>query len=215
MKKKINLELFRFDVKMDYLPYYAKLEVNLEEEKTLSELFEIILENFNDYKYCGYGFKINGVVVCDFELKIGDLFKRFGKSWKIEPLNSHLALKDLEINTDFFIKKVERLRDFGFDEDRDFILSFLPLAYASPLSVEDLDYLGEAFFILVLNLYKMNGKLDLLDLVSNFEDGVLNAQKVSTYFYPQRIQFDESLEDLKELIFKHNPKFQKIITRKV
>lgn len=29
MDKKINLELFRFDVKTDYLPYFAKLIVKL------------------------------------------------------------------------------------------------------------------------------------------------------------------------------------------
>ena len=36
MDKKINLELFRFDVKTDYLPYFAKLIVKINGQKSLS-----------------------------------------------------------------------------------------------------------------------------------------------------------------------------------
>ena len=211
MKKKIDLELFRFCVERDYLPYFAKLRVDIDEEKTLSDLLEIVLKNFNDYAYCAYGFKINGVVVCDFELKIASLYKRFGKEWKIEPLNTHLATQDLTINTEFFMKKIEKLKEFGFDEDEDFILSFLPLAYATPLAVENEDYLSEAFFVLALRLYKMSGKFDILDYVC--ENGVLNAQNTATYFYPQALQYDESIAELKALVFKHNPKLQQQIQK--
>lgn len=45
MDKKINLELFRFDVKTDYLPYFAKLIVKINGQKSLLDLLAIVQEN--------------------------------------------------------------------------------------------------------------------------------------------------------------------------
>lgn len=116
MDKKINLELFRFDVKTDYLPYFAKLIVKINGQKSLLDLLAIVQENVLEYGYNAYGFKINGVVVFDFGLKIEDLIKRFGLEWRIEPLNPHLALKDLIIDVQPFLQKLELLKQVGLDE---------------------------------------------------------------------------------------------------
>ena len=62
MDKKINLELFRFDVKTDYLPYFAKLIVKINGQKSLLDLLAIVQENVLEYGYNAYGFKINGGV---------------------------------------------------------------------------------------------------------------------------------------------------------
>ena len=103
MDKKINLELFRFDVKTDYLPYFAKLTLKINSEKTLLDLLKMIQNSVYDYGYDAYGFKINGVVVFDFELPLSLLVKKFSNQWKIEPLNTHFALKDLVIDTKPFL----------------------------------------------------------------------------------------------------------------
>ncbi|MDE5603257.1 MAG: hypothetical protein K2I71_04995, partial [Helicobacter sp.] len=158
--KKIELELFRFDIQTDYLPYYTKINIVIEEDATLFDLLEKIKENVFDYTYDGYGFKINDVVVFDFELKIDSLCKKFGFTWKIEPLNPHLAVKDLTINPESFLKKVEILREYGLKEDDKFILSFLPYAYATPLSVKNKEYLTEAFFVIAYSLYQENRNQD-------------------------------------------------------
>ena len=73
MQKKIELELFRFDVNTDYLPYYAKIHVKIDEELRLCDLVDNVKESIPEYGYDAYGFKINQVVVYDFNLEIKSL----------------------------------------------------------------------------------------------------------------------------------------------
>lgn len=229
MHKKINLELFRFDVKTDYLPYFAKLTLKIEPEKTLLDLLKIVQDFVYDYGYNAYGFKINGVVVFDFELPILDLLKRFGSEWKIEPLNGHLALKDLIIDIEPFLQKLSPLRALGLDElasdevlsifknadfkeirienleskilSNTFLLSFIPFAYATPLSVENSDYLGEAYFMLAAALYAKHKTENILETVCDLENGILNAASLETYLFPQDDRFDICINELKALMF--------------
>ncbi len=239
MEKKINLELFRFDVKTDYLPYFAKLTLKINVEKTLLDLLKSVQDSVYEYGYNAYGFKINGVVVYDFELPIFRLLDRFGSEWKVEPLNAHLALKDLVINVEPFLDKLAPLRELGLDElasdevlsifknadfkgigieklesktlSNTFLLSFLPYAYATPLSVENPSYLGEAYFLLVAALYAKHKTNAILESVSDLENGVLNAQELKTYLFPQDDRFDRCINELKILLFDRceNPKIQK------
>ncbi|MCI5968704.1 DUF5644 domain-containing protein [Helicobacter sp.] len=243
MEKKINLELFRFDIKTDYLPYFAKLTIKVAPEKSLLDLLKIIQDSVYDYGYNGYGFKINGVVVFDFELSLFELIKKFGNAWKVEPLNAHLALKDLAINIEPFWEKLMPLKQLGLDElaydevlsafkhtdfkeicvenleskmlSNTFLLSFLPYAYATPLSVENPNYLGEAYFLLAAALYAKHKTDDILEAVCDMENGILNVQRLKTYLFPQDDKFDLCIEELKTLIFDRceNPKIQKFKTR--
>ncbi|WP_299546643.1 DUF5644 domain-containing protein [uncultured Helicobacter sp.] len=243
MDKKIDLELFRFDVKTDYLPYFAKLTLKIAPEKTLLDLLKVIQDSIEDYGYDAYGFKINGVVVFDFELPIVELLKKFGSAWKIEPLNAHLVLKDLVINVEPFLNKLAPLRELGLDElasdealsifknaskkeicierlesqtlSNTFLLSFIPFAYATPLSVENPNYLGEAYFLLAGALYAKHKTDNILEAVCDLEDGILNAESLKTYLYPQDDRFDICINELKTLIFDRceNPKIQKFKTK--
>lgn len=238
MDKKINLELFRFDVKTDYLPYFAKLIVKINGQKSLLDLLAIVQENVLEYGYNAYGFKINNVVVFDFGFKIEDLIKRFGLEWRIEPLNPHLALKDLIIDVQPFLQKIESLNQVGLDELAQeevqsvlkdvefkglealdietqtikdaFLLSFLPFAYATPLSVENPEYLGEAYFILVASLYAKHKTSEVLETICGLENGIFNAQSLQTYLFPQNPKFDACINELKQIVFERSelPKIQ-------
>ncbi|MBD5164858.1 MAG: DUF5644 domain-containing protein [Helicobacter sp.] len=238
MNKKISLELFRFDIKTDYLPYFAKLIIKINPQKSLLDLLAMIQENVLEYGYNAYGFKINGVVVFDFSLKIEDLIKNFGLEWKIEPLNPHLALKDLIIDVQPFLQKIESLKSVGLDElaqeevqsvlkdaefrglealdtetqsiEDAFLLSFLPFAYATPLSVENPEYLGEAYFILAASLYAKHKTQEILEAVCELENGILNAQSLQTYLFPQNTKFDACINELKRIVFEmsENSKIQ-------
>lgn len=228
MEKKILLELFRFDVKTDYLPYFAKFETKIDPQKTLLELLNCVQNNFEDYGYNAYGFKINGIVVFDFDTKIEILLKEFGDAWKIEPLNPHLAIKDLNINVYPFLDKLKVLKDLGLDEliadevevflkdssfktldikalntqdlNDTFLLSFLPFAYATPLSVANSNYLGEAFFILVAAMYAKHKTTAILEIICDLENGILNAQSLQTYLFPKNDKFDLCIDALKEIM---------------
>ncbi|TLD85046.1 hypothetical protein LS70_000335 [Helicobacter sp. MIT 11-5569] len=240
MNRKINLELFRFDVKTDYLPYFTKLTFKVDIEKSLLDLLKMVQDSVYDYGYNAYGFKINGVVVFDFNLPISVLIKKFGDAWVIEPLNTHLALKDLIINIEPFLNKLATLRALGLDElahdevlstfkntdfkeifvenleskamSNTFLLSFIPFAYATPLSVENSNYLGEAYFLLAAALYAKHKTEGILEAISSLEDGIFNAESLKTYLFPQDDRFDICIEELKTLVFDRceNPKIQKL-----
>ena len=229
MDKKISLELFRFDVKTDYLPYFSKLTLKISLEKSLLNCLEMIQDSLYDYRYGAYGFKINGVVVFDFTLSVSELFKRFGAHWIIEPLNPHLVLKDLTIDIEPFLNKLKSLRELGLDAlacdevlnifgDVDFkessknhlesqtlsdtfLLSFLPFAYATPLSVENPNYLGEAYFLLAGALYAKHKTHNILEAIC--QNGILNAQRLETYLFPHDKKFDLCIDELKMLVFRH------------
>ncbi|MDY3113048.1 MAG: DUF5644 domain-containing protein [Helicobacter sp.] len=228
MDKTIFLELFRFDIKTDYLPYFAKVVLKMDLSKTIKDLLKEVESRLENYRYNAYGFKINGVVVFDFSLKLESLVKNFGTSWKIEPLNPHLAIKDLEINAFPFLNKLEPLRELELDElvqdefegkesffdtfrfdgtyslADAFLLSFLPFAYATPLAVENPKYLGEAFFILAASLYAKHKTNDILNAVSNKEIGILNAQSLHPYIFPQNDKFDLCINEFKTILFERS-----------
>ena len=238
MDKKIDLALFRFDVQTDYLPYYAKLTIKINPQKTLFDLLKIVQNQVYAYGYNAYGFKINSVVVFDFGLSVESLMRQFGNEWKIEPLNPHLALKDLIIDIKPFLDTIAPLKELGLDElaldevlsifknadfkeikvenlesqalSNAFLLSFLPFAYATPLSVENPQYLGEAFFILAAALYAKHKTQNILEAVCDLENGILNAQNLQTYLYPRDDKFDECIAELKMLMLDRcdNPKMQ-------
>ena len=115
MDKKIDLALFRFDVQTDYLPYFAKLTIKINPQKTLFDLLKIVQNQVYAYGYNAYGFKINSVVVFDFGLSVESLMRQFGNEWKIEPLNPHLALKDLIIDIKPFLDTIAPLKELGLD----------------------------------------------------------------------------------------------------
>ena len=98
MEKRLKLKLFRFNVERDYLPYFAKMKVKIDEEDSLACLLEIVQKNIVEYSYKAYGFKLNGVVVFDFKLTIGALVRKCGLEWTVELLISSLTLFDLLIS---------------------------------------------------------------------------------------------------------------------
>ncbi|CAM2944617.1 DUF5644 domain-containing protein [Helicobacter burdigaliensis] len=196
--KRIKLEIFRFDIKTDYLPYYAKLEYKINSNDCLKDLFLKIEEELYDFGYSPYGFRLNHVVVSDFELSLQDLFKRFGEEWIIEPLHSRYALKDLLIDVNPFLKKVALLEEFGFNEDEEFILSFLPFAYATPIAQESEEYFGEAFLMLAFYFYEKTKDNRVLELIGDIKKGVFNSEGLCEFIYPKVLKYDRILEDIKK-----------------
>lgn len=214
MNIKIDLELFRFDIDMDYLPYYTKLQINIDDSNTILDLLNKIKVNVKDYGYKEYGFKIGDVVIFDFNLKIKELVSKFGKRWTVNPLHQKLVTKDLIINTNIFFNKISILEKYGLNEDKDFIASFIPYAYATPISMEFDNYLGEAFFAIAYSIYQTNRDNSILELVANMENGIFNAQNIETYIYPQDDKLDRYIYEFQKIILDkyNNKEIQKLKT---
>ncbi|PZT49092.1 hypothetical protein B6S12_00420 [Helicobacter valdiviensis] len=201
--KKIELQIFRFDIKTDYLPYYSKLECRIDENKSLKELLLQVEEELYNFGYSPYGFKINGVVVSDFDLKVQELMQRFGKEWIVEPLHTKYSLKDLLIDVKPFLKKVSLLEEFGFCESEEFILSFLPFAYATPIAQESEEYFGEAFLMLAFYFYEKTKDERVLELIGDLKNGIFNSEGLGEYIYPKNSKYDTILEDIKRTLLSN------------
>ena len=201
MDKKINLKIFRFDVQTDYLPYFSKLQIKIDKERTLSELLEKIKENLFGFAYNAYGFKINGIVVCDFGLKIEDLIGRFGLNWTIEPLNVRLVTKDLVIDTKPFLQKIQELERFGLNQSEDFVLTFFPFAYATPIGLEESSS-SEVFFVLAYLIYQETNNEAMLEFVTMGENNIFNTLAIKNYVFPMNSYVDNYLNEFKKIIFK-------------
>lgn len=202
---KIKFEIFRFNAKSDYLPYFSKLELDCAKNDSLDEVLARIESELFGFAYSAYGFKINGLCVWDFELKVNELSRTFGRSWRIEPLNSRFALHDLIINTDDFVKKIQSLRVFEnfAQNEEEFLLSFLPIAYATPMSSADFsesdnEFLGEAIFCICSYLYRKNKDEKVLEFALN--GGILEAQIVQNYIFPRQSSFDDLVNSLKAAV---------------
>ncbi|MDA3966420.1 MULTISPECIES: DUF5644 domain-containing protein [Helicobacter] len=204
MEVKLDLELFRFDIKTDYLPYYSKLQISIQDNQNLLDLLNLIKLKIRDYGYKEYGFKIYDVVVFDFSITIDELIKKFGKRIIINPLHQRLVTKDLIINEEPFLENISKLEQYGLSEDRDFIASFIPYAYATPLSLEYDSYLGEVFFAIAYSLYQTNRNKEILNIVSNMSNGIFNAQNIETYTYPCDTKIDKYIHEFQELILKEH-----------
>lgn len=206
MEKKINLKLFRFDVQTDYLPYFSKLQIKVDMQKTLLDLLEVVRENLFGFSYGAYGFKINGIVVYDFGLQIKELVARFGVDWTIEPLNARLVTKDLVVSTEPFLQKIQELERFGLHKSEDFLLSFFPFAYATPISLEEGDFYGEVFFVLAYFIYQESGDEAILEFVTAGKNNIFNALEVQNYIFPKSVRIDNYLHEFKKIIFQkcHN-----------
>lgn len=65
--------------------------------------------------------------------------------------------------------------------------------------------------MLVAALYAKHKTNAILESVSDLENGVLNAQELKTYLFPQDDRFDRCINELKILLFDRceNPKIQK------
>ncbi|MGP1580940.1 MAG: DUF5644 domain-containing protein [Wolinella sp.] len=215
MSIKLKIELVRFDAKMDYLPYRARLEVQIPspQKEGLLELFRHIQAQLPDFAFehslpCA---RINGKVVYG-EITLGEIIEKLGQEWFIEPLSERHALKDLIIDTAPYLaalNSVEAVIELS-DEERARYLELLPLRYASPLARFSEEYLGESLFVFVDELltYRMQEAHKLLVLVSDPQNGVMNATSLHPYLLRDAERFDAHIHSLQSKLLRGFPHYE-------
>jgi hypothetical protein len=145
---KLEISLFRFDKNSDYLPYYTKHFLKIENEKNLLD----ILRRINSEQQFGYednenfDLVVNGIYV-KASITLEELVENFSKEIKIEPINIRRAYSDLLINDRDFKEKIEILSQFVDEEDREEYLTYKPYYYASTTLNYYYDYVGDALLL--------------------------------------------------------------------
>src|SRR5574344_558484 len=142
---KIEVSLFRFDKNSDYLPYYTKHFIKTKEVKTLLD----ILRKLNQEDKFGFYDSLNFNLVVNQKytkasVLVEDLIKNFGNELVIEPISTKRVYKDLMINEDDFIDKLEILGEFIEKKDIENYESYKAYYYASPSLKFSQNYIGDA-----------------------------------------------------------------------
>jgi len=180
---KLEISLFRFDYKSDYLPYYTKNYIKIRNEKTLLD----ILNKINDehtfgYKNCeNFCVAVNGVFTY-VTASIQQLVESFGRDLTIEPISIRRSHTDLLINDSDFRKRVEILSEFMDDEDIKKYETYKIYFYASNTMNFEYEYIGDSVLLLACDLIEKN---------PNNEKNIL--EEILSYEYS--IQFHTSLEN--------------------
>ena len=96
---KLEISLFKFDKNSDYLPYYTKHFLKIEDEKNILDILNTINKNAKlGFENCSdFDLVINGVFV-KASITLEEVVKNFGKELTIEPISIRRAYNDLLID---------------------------------------------------------------------------------------------------------------------
>lgn len=156
---KLEISLFKFDKNSDYLPYYTKHFLKIENEKNILDILNTInksaklgFENSADFDLV-----INGVYV-KASISLKEVIENFGKELTIEPVSIRRANSDLLIDDNDFREKIAILKEFIQEEDKDEYLKLKQYFYASNTLNYKSDYIGDAILILASKLIEKDSK---------------------------------------------------------
>lgn len=172
---KLELSLFKFDAKSDYLPYYTKHFVKIKDEKNLLDILQTIHAetplNFEAKE--SFGVVVNGVYTT-LNLSIESIKKEFGKTLEVEPLSIKRAYSDLLINEDDFYEKFEALSAFTTEADKKEYESYKLYYYASNTLKFNPAYVGDALLLLASSLIEKQpeNKEAILNAINDKENGI-------------------------------------------
>jgi hypothetical protein len=206
---KLEISLFKFDKNSDYLPYYTKHFLKIEDEKNILDILKTINKSvklgFNDCE--NFDLVVNGVYV-KASLSLKEVVENFGKELTIEPISVRRAYNDLLIDENDFSDKLVIFKDLLKDEDKEYYLTLKQYFYASNTLNYRSDYIGDAILLLTYDLIQKNPNLE------NFILSTLNEEEIGASFHTsleKRIyNFDTSIEDKIQNIQKKLNIFEEI-----
>jgi len=195
---KLNLEVFFFNAKTDYLPYYKNFTINIDKEAPFSEVLAKIKEQnplFN-YPNSNLWLKVNGKVISG-DLKVNKVAQKLGCDLTIEPVSSYRAKNCLEIdNSDFygFYKKFEKFCD---EEDKKYFDSLYGLNYASETFNYNKNYIGDGVLVFAFHLINKNNENrdEILKIIE--QDGTIWDAEFENNMFDETIDYTSLIELLK------------------
>ncbi len=198
---KLEISLFRFDAQSDYLPYYTKHYVKIQEEKNLLDVLKTINEEssfgFDDDENCGI--VVNGIYTT-VALSLEQIKKDFGDIIKLEPLSIRRAYKDLLINEDDFYDKLALLEENHLNHEEGTLYEKYKLYYYASNTLNfNKDYIGDAFILLVHDLIKNDKDVDKLKkLLLDKDNGIMFHTDLNNRVYELPDYVKKKIEDVQK-----------------
>lgn len=209
MQCQLELSVFRFDATTDFLPYYKKYEVSVDDDGTVQDVLEAIYAQDSHFGYPKGGLsalKINGKVLFAQE-RLKEVVEHFGKSFTLEPLSTRRATKDIVIDLRDFYERFDLLDAFVDSKDKPQFESYLLYHYAS--SVHDLldDFYGDALFAFAYDMTQKHPEREkaILNVVAHEEYGVFHRVRLCDKIFPCASEGEKKIAALKNRLLKELP----------
>ncbi|NLK66497.1 MAG: hypothetical protein GX282_03380 [Campylobacteraceae bacterium] len=169
----LEIELFRFDRKIDLASYFKPYIYENYSFNTLRDLLLDIQANDPYFKFDGVKFvKINGCIV-NLDESLEKIIEKCGNFITIYPLIEKRATKDLTINNDDFVKAYDKFSEILGEEiaeaEKDYYLSLEPLFYSNRVLKFKECFIGNSGLVFANAMAKkyFEKKDEILNLVKN------------------------------------------------
>lgn len=191
---KLELSLFRFDYKSDYLPYYTKNYIKIKNQRTLLDILnEINMEHpFGYERNEEFAVSINGVYT-KLSVSVNEIVENFGNDIVIEPLSIRRSHTDLLINDADFKQRLSVLADFIDNEDIKRYEDYKIYFYASNTINFEYDYIGDSILLLASDLIEKDpsNEKEILDAILDYECGAEYYTSLENRVY----NFDKNISE--------------------
>ncbi|WP_373070812.1 DUF5644 domain-containing protein [Sulfurimonas sp.] len=205
MDNKLNIEVYKFNHKQDYLPYYKQYTIKFKEDDTVEDLLDAInsLEKIGYEKSCNVS--INKLFVNSRE-SIENVINKLGKDLKIEPISKFRAKNDLIIDKNDYLGKLNRFNQFLKEDELLKYEKELELLYYSSNSINyNRDYIGDHSLLIAYDIIKNKPeyKKAILNILSDENNGIYNYTSSKKRMFNYDDSVDEKVEYLFELVGEH------------
>ncbi|XOB61410.1 DUF5644 domain-containing protein [Campylobacterota bacterium DY0563] len=198
---KLEISLFRFDYKSDYLPYYTKNYIKMKNEKSLLDILNNInIEHPFEFRSAPhFPLVINGIYTYA-SISIDELVNTFGTDLVIEPISIRRAHTDLMINDADFHERLKVLSEFITDEDKKNYENYKIYFYASNTINYEYDYIGDSILLLAYDLIEKNPNLesDILEAINDYDTSIEYNTSLKNRVYMLDSKVIEKIDTIKE-----------------
>jgi hypothetical protein len=175
---KLNLRVFFFNAKTDYLPYYKNFKIVINDDEPIANVLPKIKEQnvFFNYPEENLYFRVNSLVT-DGKAKVSEVVDRLGKELTIEPISKYRVTNCLEINDNNFEEGYKILEQYCDESDRAYYNSLYGVNYASATYEYNNQYIGDGVLLLAAHLiYNKNPNKDAILNAISCDNGLWDAE---------------------------------------
>ncbi len=206
MTYKLRLSVFRFDAKSDYLPFYKKHIIEVDEDKTLDQLLAMIKEEdiLFDYPVDKYAAIQIGGINMFTKVMVKDIVEKFGKEFTLMPMSEKRALKDLIINSSDFDEKFDLLDAFVDSSDKKRFKELIIYHYASDIYRYSDDFQGDALFLFAYEMIQKHSeqKRNILNVIDDEETGIWLHTNICSKLFPADFEIENKIDFLKNEVLE-------------
>ncbi len=212
-----TLSIFRFNPKTDYLPYYKKFILHVNEDLTLRDMLELVKK---EDMFFGYPTDDNAAIFVNgyalsIDIVLKDLSESFGYELTLEPLSKRRSIHDLIVDKSDFYEVFEKFEDIVQDEDKKIYERYIRHFYASHALKYDKYTQGTSAVLFASDMMKKYPHLqeEILKLMCEEHSGLWHYTSLKNKLYPFDNDEEKKVLHVKSELFKtfsKNPHINKI-----